>query len=80
MTGVRGNVALAPLGVPFVGVKGTLAWCKVLTSKVSSLWVRLLCGEDAGSGMLAIMVFLIALGVALVGNGQRLHGVKTACC
>ena len=50
----------------------------VLTSKVSLLWVRFLCGEDAESGMLAIIVFLIALGVALVGSGQRLHGMKLA--
>ena len=51
---------------------------EVLTSEVSPLWMRLLDDEDAGSGILAIMLLLIALGVALEGDEQRLHGMKLA--
>ena len=51
---------------------------EVLTAKVLLLWVRLLYGEDAGSNILAIMLLLIALGVTLVGSGQRLHSIKLA--
>ena len=77
MYSVGSNVALAPLSVPFkVVVKGTVAWCEVLTSEVSPPWVRLLCGsEDAGSGIKADAP---ACGIIFEDNGQRLYGVELA--